>query len=217
MRPCSRRNQAPPRSCRRSRRNTQADWPALTLADAKAVPYKWSGVDPGPTPSGITPATVSSEELPYIGQLVDAFSEGAGVTFTSHEDIASHPDHARHLSRQRERFFDADAFARFFRDDTMAQETAQLKAEMLDGVVEECEGDHPSQLARVKAVLSQAASVQPNGLLGRQARTGVKQGFCHHLVNEGALKWKKRTWVETHPMRRSSTGRSRQASGRSLS
>jgi hypothetical protein len=42
----------------------------------------------------------------------------------------------------------------------------------------------------VNAVMSQAAALLPGGPLARHAGVQVRQGICHHFVNEDRLRWK---------------------------
>jgi hypothetical protein len=93
---------------------------------------------------------------------------------------------------QRERFFDADAFSRFYRDNTMSEEIETLRHDMYHGVADVHRGDHADSLSRVNAVMVQAANVHPSGALAKYARVPVKQGICHHFANEGQLQWRKK-------------------------
>jgi hypothetical protein len=162
------------------------------LNDVSATPvlFKWFGADPGPAPQGTAPANIQDTELPYINQLVDAYSQREGKIFTSHEEIAKHPKHSNHLSRQRERFYDADAFKRFYRDNTDQSVIENFEKDIFHGIVETCEAKHADALDRVDAVMKQASTVQPSGPLAQHARVQVKQGVCHHFANEDRLKWR---------------------------
>jgi erythromycin esterase-like protein len=63
---------------------------------------------------------------------------------------------------QRERFFDADAFSRFYRDNTMSEEIERLRHDMYHGA-DVHRANHADSLSRVDAVMMQAANVQPAG------------------------------------------------------
>lgn len=163
------------------------------LADAciKPVLVKHFGADPGPAPKGTAPTAVLAAEAPYIRQLVDAYGECDGCTYPGHEAVSNHPKHGVHLKLQRERFFDADAFQRFYRDNSTPESLEQLEEDIFHGVVEVHAGPHSSTLAQVSAVMIQAANVKPSGLLAPHARIPVKQGICHHFANAERLKWGK--------------------------
>jgi hypothetical protein len=157
---------------------------------ARPVLQSWFGVDPGPAPPGVVPDDVEEHEMPYIQQLIDAYAERECCAMDKDEAL-SHDFHGEHLRMQRERFFDADAFARFYRDNTMQGDIDILRHDMRHGIAEAHRADYLDSLRRVDAVMMQAAVVSPSGALARHARVAVKQGICHHFANEGALKWRK--------------------------
>jgi len=158
---------------------------------AKPVLVSWFGVDPGPAPAGTVPPVIEAREMPYIEQLLDAYGERERCTFADYVSVMDHAAHGQHIRRQRERFFDADAFSRFYRDNTMSEEIHAVKRDILHGVIETHGAEHPDSLARVDAVMTQAANVHPSGTLAKYARVSVKQGICHHFANEGELRWRK--------------------------
>lgn len=162
------------------------------LNDSTATPvlFKWFGADPGPAPQGTTPGNIQDTELPYINQLIDAYGQRDGKSYTSHEEIATRTKHKEHLSRQRERFYDADAFKRFYRDNTDQSVIENFENDIFHGIIDTCEAKHVDALECVDAVMKQAATVQPSGLLSQYARVQIKQGVCHHFANEDRLKWK---------------------------
>ena len=162
------------------------------LADdaAKPVLAKRFGSDPGPPPRGIVPADIEPRELPYVSQLVGAYGDRDGKAYVSHSSVTDHVKHGPHLKNQRERFFEADAFGRFYRDNTFEEELDALHDEIYHGVIDKHGEAHVDALHRVDAVMGQAATVQPAGPLARHARVPVKQGICHHLVNDKRLVWR---------------------------
>ena len=161
--------------------------------DSAAIPvlHSWFGADPGPAPKGIAPNNIANWELPYINQLVDAYSQREGIAFSDHEDVAKHGIHSQHLSIQRERFYDADAFKRFYRDNTDKTTLDNFEGDIYHGIFDTCVSKHPDALDCVNAVMNQAAKLAPSGPLAQHARIPVKQGICHHFANDGKVKWKK--------------------------
>lgn len=163
------------------------------LDDPYIIPvlYKWFGADPGPAPDGITPEEVHDSESPYITQLLDAYGQRESCLFSNYHDIVEHPEHCEHLKNQRERYYHADAFKRFYRDNTSQELISNFERDIYHGVVDTCNSKHDDALYRVNAVMSQAAQITPSGILAKHAGVPVKQGICHHYANEGKLKWKK--------------------------
>lgn len=161
------------------------------LKDAyiKPVLHKWFGEDLGPAPKGQTPAEVQDYELPYISQLVGAYSQRCGQTFADYKEVERHPDYGNHLSLQRERFYDADAFKRFYRDNTEPDVLDSFEKDIYHGIIDTFNAEHKDSLARVNAVMAQASTVQAAGSLAKYARVPIKQGVCHHFANEGDLIW----------------------------
>ena len=157
----------------------------------KPALYAWFGADPGPPPTGQVPLLIESREMPYIGQLLDAYGERENCTFSDYASLKEKLEHDEHLMLQRERFFDADAFARFYRDNTMDEEIRLLRRDVKHGVVDVHRADHADSLTRVDAVMTQAANLHPSGALAKYAGVPVRQGICHHFVNEGEIKWRK--------------------------
>jgi hypothetical protein len=165
----------------------------LILDDPAAVPVlaKWFGADPGPAPTGVVPDQVQDQELPYVRQLLDAYEDREKCSYSDHEAILSHISHGPHLATQRERFFDTDAFNRFYRESVDPQELDVIKRDIYYSVVELARAEHSDSLACVDEVMKQAAATLTSGSLAKYARVSVKQGICHHLANEGVLKWRK--------------------------
>jgi hypothetical protein len=148
--------------------------------------------DPAPAPTGIVPADLEAREMPYVQQLLDAYGERDKCSYPNHTAVNAHENHGPHLALQRERFFAADAFTRFYRDNTMSEEIDLLQDDIFHGVADVHGSSHDDSLTRANAVMSQAANVQPSGVLSRHARVPVKQGICHHFANEGKLIWRKK-------------------------
>jgi hypothetical protein len=162
----------------------------LVDPEAKPVLQSWFGVDPGPAPLGVVPHDIREHEMPYIQQLLDAYGERECCTIDK-DGAQTHAVHGPHLRLQRERFFDADAFTRFYRDNTMQADIDILRRDMLHGTAEAHTAEYSDSLRRVDAVMMQAAAVYPSGALAKHARVPVKQGICHHFANEGILRWRK--------------------------
>lgn len=171
---------------------------AITLDDMMADPAvkpllieKW-GADPGKYPPATVPTDVQSTEMRYIDELVEAYGERAKAPFADHDAVLQHADHGPDLRRQRERYFEADAFQKFYRDNTTATVLSGFRKDIHFGVVDRWKAPAADTLARVEAVMDHAGTVTPAGPLAKYAHVPVKQGMCHHFVNDGELSWKKK-------------------------
>lgn len=155
-----------------------------------SVLFKWFNADPGPSPKGVVPSELKDHELPYISQLLEAYSEKEGALINTIEDLQKFPTHCDDLKNQRERFYEADAFKRFYRDNTNSETMVVYEEDIFNGVIDVAMKDHENSLNRIRSVMSQAASVNPSGVIGKYARVSAKQGTCHHFVNDNRLRWK---------------------------
>ena len=148
------------------------------------------GADPGTYPPAVVPVDVESAEMRYIGELVAAYVERAGMAFSDHHAVLADSEHGPDMRRQRDRYFEADAFQKFYRDNTSASVIAGFRKDVEFGVVDTWNTAAPDALARVEAVMKQAGTITPAGPLAKYAHVPVKQGMCHHFVNDGTLSWK---------------------------
>lgn len=149
------------------------------------------GADPGKYPAAAVPVDVQNLEMRYIQELVTAYGERAKVPFADHTAVLADADHGSDLRRQRERFFEADAFQKFYRDNTSASVISSFRKDVHLGVVDRWNAPAADTLARVEAVMAHASTVTCAGPLAKYAHVPVKQGMCHHFVNDGELSWKK--------------------------
>lgn len=162
----------------------------LIVKDAAARPalVKVLGLLPEEAPPGVTPTSIQPEELAYVDQLRRVYSEASGSEIPTADEIQLHPEHGQHFRDQRTRYFDAQFFLRFHRDSTPTEALAAFREDVYHGVIDVHRQNHPSRLERLDAVMRHASAL-PAGLIGRVVRVPVKQGMCHHLANEGRMKW----------------------------
>lgn len=162
----------------------------LLAKDPAARPalVKILGLIPEEAPPGVTPPSIQPEELEYVDQLRRVYGEASGIEIQQADDILSHAVHGPHFRDQRNRFFDAEYFQRFHRDSTPPEALATFRDDIYHGVIDVHRQSHPNRLERLDAVMRHA-SMLPAGLIGRTVRVPVKQGMCHHLANEGRMKW----------------------------
>ncbi len=146
------------------------------------------GLLPGDAPLGVVPDSLQPEELEYVDQLRHVYGDASGQTFATADEVLAHAEHGGHLRDQRIRFFDAASFKRFHRDNTSPEALDAFQEEVYQGVVDVHRMPHRSLLERVDAVMRHASTMSAS-LLGKPARIPVRQGMCHHLANEGRMRW----------------------------
>ena len=162
----------------------------LNDPDINSVLYKWFKHDPGAAPKGTVPKEIEKIEQEYVGQLLYAYGERLGKDFKTHKDIEDDKVHFKNFQMQRIRFYDADAFQRYYRDNTAPQTIEQIKDDIFCSIIDLCYlGSYKDTLDKITAILGEVTKIQLSGDISLYATSSVRQGLCHHLVNEGQLKW----------------------------
>jgi hypothetical protein len=149
------------------------------------------GGDLPPRPvAGPPPSQPGAHESRYVRQLLDAYGDHTGAHLKDISALGAHPGLSRDFSRQRERFYHAEALRNFSRDTVPEGTFAALQEEIFQGVVDICESTHPNGFERMKATISQASQIiSTSNALAPATRVPDRQGVCHQLANEDRLKW----------------------------
>ena len=143
---------------------------------------------PGEAPAGEAPAALQTEEIEYLDQLRRVYGEVRGSAFTTVDAVLADAEYGPDLDDHRTRFFEASVFKRFHRDNTDAHALAAFQKDVYLGVVGIHRRGHPTGFDRLNAVMDHA-SVMTTAIGGTLVRVPVRQGVCHHLANEGTMKW----------------------------
>ncbi|MFT5295740.1 MAG: hypothetical protein ACI9YH_001756 [Colwellia sp.] len=157
----------------------------------KHILVDWFGGDLSPAPEGVVPKKIQSHESKYIQEILTAYADHDGIDYSHIDDLENHINFKVDLEVQRERYFSADAFKRFYRDNTVGNVLATLEKQVFNGVYDTTRQAYPNGYDCMCTVMSQAANITPSGKLAVHAQVDVKQGYCHHFVNGGKLKWTK--------------------------
>lgn len=157
---------------------------------AKSLLVELYGDDPGKYPKVAIPFEVQLEEMNYITALLEAYNERESGKFKSHAEVFDDPTHGSDLQSHRERYFEADGFQKFYRDNTSPETITSFRRDIHWGVRDKLKEPAKDQLTRICIAMAQASVVTPAGPLARYAYVPVKQGICHHLVNDGEMNWK---------------------------
>ncbi|WP_145963545.1 ABC-three component system protein [Bradyrhizobium algeriense] len=162
----------------------------MIVKDPEAAPAlsKVLGLLPEEAPRGHAPTAIQDEELPYIAQLLEVYRGVSAASLVNADAVLADAVHGEHLRRQRTRYFEAASFRRFHRDNTAPGALETFQHDIYHGVIEVYSETYATGLCRLDAVMKHAGILQTS-VLGRSTREPVRQGICHHLANEGRMKW----------------------------
>ncbi|UAJ12753.1 ABC-three component system protein [Glacieibacterium megasporae] len=138
--------------------------------------------------SPVPPTTIAAGETRYVAQLLDAYGDNQGAAYASPASLTDL--HKRHLQRARESFYCAEALRSFSRDTLPDGAFENLQGQILHGVIDTAEADHPCGLTRVNATTAHATNLNltSSALLGR-VDPNDRKGVVHQLANEDRLTW----------------------------
>lgn len=138
------------------------------------------------------PDSIIQEERQYTNALVAAYAQAEKMEQFLIDNIAAYPEHAKHLSEQRQYYFAAEAVRRGTRD--IYDEEVQFdvfKQETYEFVKDEYEEPAKSGLERLKVVQKRARDLISNRcwLFRDTDWIGIpqKKGVCHFLVKDGTI------------------------------
>lgn len=153
-----------------------------------------------PRPSNVSvPAITSQNEQVYIEELFMVYGDAEGMDSFSKDDLSAFPNYSDDLDERRIDFYAAETIRRGvleLKGDSLTGQFDVLKDETFNGVKDTLKRSHPNAYECMLAVMEQAVltpvtnyllSSSPYWISGK-----IKKGVCHHLVNDGKLKWIRR-------------------------
>lgn len=152
--------------------------------------YFGGGLKPRPNvPRPSTDVSEKEENLPYVSQLLNVYSEDANTKFRTCKDLKNHKL-SKHLQEQRHYFHSAQALQRFARDELIDDSAYdQVKAEVNYGIRTTIDENHTSSLQRVDMTVDKARTLPITNDELKTITTLDKCGICHELVNDGDISW----------------------------
>jgi hypothetical protein len=163
------------------------------LATHRASPYyvaRFGGPLPERGDVESPPDDVQAAEMRYVDQLSIVYATewpDAGITA---ENVATNAQSARPFSRQRVRFYSAEALRRYARDAVPEGTYEKLQMDVLNGVIDIAEAGHSTPLSRMNAVFETVGSLDlSRHVLMTVATQNDRRGICHQLANEDELLW----------------------------
>lgn len=138
------------------------------------------------------PEDISNEEqeLNYIKELFKVYSHQSRQNIINIYQLQNNNKLYRHLLRQREDFYMAQALKRFSRDEYLDTEPyKEIRDEVFKGIIDCCEEEYNDYYKKVNNVLSLARSITLESMQFGVIAPSEKVGMCHDLVNDSEISW----------------------------
>lgn len=153
-----------------------------------------------PRPTRVpVPSVVTSNEQAYIGELLNAYADAEGLSDFTETELQTYTEYQEDLDDRRIDYYAAVSIERGVMEldaDNLSDQFSVLKEETLDGVKDTARKSYLNGYEKMLSVMEQASIlVFENYLLSKSPywiSSKIKKGVCHHLVNDGKLKWVKR-------------------------
>lgn len=153
---------------------------------------------PHPTPVPV-PAIATDTERVYVNELFAAYGDAESIVPFAEEDLLRFPDYKDDLDDRRVDYYSAVSVERGVMElnaDNLSNQFDILKEETLDGVKDTAKKQYSNAYDKMLSVMEKVTSLSvDNYLLSKSPfwiSGKIKKGVCHHLVNDGKLKWVKK-------------------------
>lgn len=153
-----------------------------------------------PKPTKVpVPSVATSNEQAYIGELLKAYGDAEGIANFTETELQTHEEYQEDLDDRRIDYYAAVSVERGVMEldaDNLSNQFDVLKEETLDSVKDTARKSYPNGYEKMLSVMEQASTLTfENYLLSKSPywiSSKIKKGVCHHLVNDGKLKWVKK-------------------------
>lgn len=153
---------------------------------------------PKPTPVPV-PQRTADVESPFIQELYAAYGDAENITDFAETNLIDYPEYVEDLDDRRIDFYAAVTIERGVMEldsNGLSNQFDVLKQETLTGVKDTARKPQPNGYERMLSVMEQAIHVPLNNYMLSKSpywiSGNIKKGVCHHLVNDGKLKWVKK-------------------------
>ncbi len=142
---------------------------------------------PPPTP----PSEVDEAEQVYVGELFKVIGELTGTNVTCEDDFAAHAQAKGLFERSRMTFYSAEGLKELARDGMAdAAFFDELLGEFRHGLYYTYSAPAPSGYIRLSETVKAAQAQQvSSSVLKDHINAPDREGLCHHLANNGDVKW----------------------------
>jgi hypothetical protein len=137
------------------------------------------------------PAEIQKDELLYTSQLLKAYNtDKTENNFTEIEEFSGIKKYNNHFNRARESFHNTEQLRQFSRDNLGEIYFTKFKKDIYTRIADTADEEDLNRFNIVKKVEKDAmdATIESN-ILKSRCEIIDKKGICHHLVNDGELKW----------------------------
>lgn len=145
------------------------------------------------------PINISAEEDTYINELFSAYGDAESIDGFCEINFTNYPDYREDLNDRRVDYYAAISIERGVMEldaENISNQFYILKDEMLDNVKDTSKKRYLNGYEKMLSVMEQASIATLNNYLLSNSpfwiNGKIKKGVCHHLVNDGKLKWVKK-------------------------
>jgi hypothetical protein len=127
-------------------------------------------------------------ESVYVGQLLKVYSEASCEEQSDLNRLVS--PYNKHFNVCRNDFYFASSLSRYMRDSFVEDNFSILKSYISSSIESVLYKKHESYFDRCNEILSHASlSNIAHPVLSKICEIPDKKGICHHLINDGELRW----------------------------
>lgn len=153
-----------------------------------------------PKPKNVpVPEVAATYEQPYINELLNAYGDAEGINNFTNDKLQAYEEYKEDLDDRRIDYYAAVSIERGVMElhaNNLSDQFDVLKGETLYGVKDTAKKSYSNGYDKMLSVMEQATKLTfENYLLSKSPywiSAKIKKGVCHHLVNDGRLKWVKK-------------------------
>ncbi|MGX7092416.1 ABC-three component system protein [Hutsoniella sourekii] len=150
-----------------------------------------------PRPESVpVPTTFSNKEKIYIDELYNAYADAESIERFSDKNFPEFPNYKEDFEDRRIDYYSAVSIERGVREldaDNLSNQFEVLKSETLAGIKDTMRKKYINGYEKMLSTMEKAVSNPvDNYILCKSPywiSNSIKKGVCHHLVNDGKIKW----------------------------
>lgn len=145
------------------------------------------------------PNTITGIEIPYVSQLFAAYGDAENYNDFCEDTLDNYPEYKDDFDDRRIEYFSAVSIERSVAElntQNLSNQFDILKSATFDNIIDTSRKKYQNGYEKMLSVMEKATSSpvenyilssSPYWISGK-----IKKGVCHHLVNDGKLKWVKK-------------------------